>query len=284
MRLSIVIPVYNEVRTIAEVISRVRCVELPPDVDREIVVVDDGSNDGSREVLSAASAGGLIRLVLQPTNRGKGAALRAGFAAARGDVIVVQDADFEYDPRDLGALLHPLIGGQADVVFGTRFAGTGPRRVLFFWHVLCNRFLTLLSNATTGLNLTDMEVGYKAFRREVLSSFEVESERFGVEPELTAKVALGKWRVYEVPISYCGRSYVEGKKIGWRDGVDAMAQIFRFGVWGRVRMLRDSRGARRGVPLSTNGEVTNGHPRAASGLSTFADAQKDRPTIAVPMA
>jgi glycosyltransferase involved in cell wall biosynthesis len=230
MQLSIVIPVYNEMRTIARLLEAVRQADLPSGVDRQIIVVDDASTDGTRAYLMEARDAGLCDLLLQPKNGGKGAALRAGFAAAVGDIVLVQDADLEYDPRDYGALIQPLLNDEADVVFGSRFGKSGTRRVMSFWHACCNRGLTLLSNAFTGLDLADMEVGYKAFRREVLTDLRVESSRFGVEPELAAKVAQGGWRVYEVPISYRGRSRAEGKKIGWKDGVEAIIQIVRFGT------------------------------------------------------
>jgi len=240
MRLSIVIPVYNEAATIATVVARVRAVELPPGVEREIVVADDGSRDGTTEILEGLRRAGRIRLVVHPDNRGKGAAVRSAFALATGDVLVIQDADLEYDPSDYGTLLAPILAGHADVVFGSRFAGGGAHRVLFFWHMVANRFLTLLSNAATDLNLSDMESGFKMFRREVIESLQVESDRFGIEPELTAKVALGGWRVYEVPISYYGRTYAEGKKVTWKDGVQALYCIGRFGLLGRLQRLGTS--------------------------------------------
>jgi glycosyltransferase involved in cell wall biosynthesis len=220
--LSVVVPCFNEAATIATTCKRA----LDSPFTAEVIVVDDGSTDGS-----AAIVDGLgdprVRLIRQPHNQGKGAALRRGFAEATQLYVLVQDADLEYDPADYGALLAPLLAGEADVVFGSRFMGGRPHRVLYFWHSLGNRFLTLLSNAFTNVNLTDMETGYKVFRREVLESFVLEEDRFGIEPELTAKAAAGRWRIYEVGISYAGRTYAEGKKIGWRDGVRAVTSIVR---------------------------------------------------------
>jgi glycosyltransferase involved in cell wall biosynthesis len=235
MHLSVVIPVFNEERTVLEIIERVRHVDLGRDVSVELVVVDDGSTDATPTLLAPLASRGLLRLIRQPRNQGKGAALRAGFRVAAGDIIIIQDADLEYDPADYYAMTAPIVNGQADVVFGARFDKGGARPVHSFWHSMGNRALTLLSNAVTGLNLSDMEVGYKAFRREVIETIDVECDRFGIEPELTAKVAAGRWRVYEVPISYRGRSYADGKKIGWRDGVDALRQIVRFGISIRLR-------------------------------------------------
>jgi len=222
MKLSIVIPVFNERTTIAAVIERVRAVVT--DREHEIVVVDDGSADGTRDVLRTVEG---IRLIEHPMNQGKGAALRTGFAAASGDVVIVQDADFEYDPRDYPRLLEPIEDGRADVVFGSRFLG-GPHRVLFFWHYVANKMLTWLSNIFTNLNLSDMETGYKVFRREVLAKIQIRSDRFNFEPEITAKVAKGRYRIYEVPISYSGRTYEEGKKIGLVDGFSALWSIVKF--------------------------------------------------------
>ena len=222
--LSVVIPVYNEARTVSAVIERVlkAAVALP----REIIVVDDASTDGTRQVLQSLPPGE-IRLVLHEANRGKGAAIRTGVAHATGDIVLIQDADLEYDPRDYPLLLEPILEDQADVVFGNRFHG-GPHRVLYFWHYAANRSLTLLTNLLTGLNVTDMEVGYKVFRRDVLRRITLKSDRFGFEPEVTVKVAKLGCRVYEVPIRYYGRTYQEGKKITWRDGVAALFHIIRY--------------------------------------------------------
>ena len=224
MKLSIVIPVYNEAATIAQLIERVRAVPIP----KEIIVVDDCSKDGTRSVLEALPPAEDLRRLYHEVNRGKGAALRTGFAAATGDVVVVQDADLEYDPNEYPKLLAPIADGRADVVFGSRFAGGECHRVLYFWHSLGNRFLTLLSNAFTNLNLTDMETCYKMFRREVIQSITLVENRFGFEPEVTAKVAAMRCRVYEVGISYSGRTYEEGKKIGLKDAFNALFCIIRY--------------------------------------------------------
>ncbi len=230
MKVSVVIPVYNESATVEELIRRVREVA----VAAEIVVVDDGSTDQTAERLERLAASGDLRVLRHPRNRGKGAALRTGFAAASGDVVLVQDADLEYDPRDYPRLLQPILDGRADVVFGSRFVGGESHRVLYFWHSVGNRLLTLLSNVFTNLNLSDMESGYKAFRREVVAGLTLEEERFGFEPEIVAKVARGRWRIYEVGISYSGRTYAEGKKIHWRDGVRAVWCILKYGLWRRI--------------------------------------------------
>jgi glycosyltransferase involved in cell wall biosynthesis len=222
--LSVVMPVYNEARTIVSVIERV--LKAPVDLTKEIIVVDDASTDGTRELLQNMPPGE-IRLVLHDVNQGKGAAIRTGVAHAIGDIVLIQDADLEYDPRDYPLLLEPILEDRADVVFGNRFHG-GPHRVLYFWHYAANRGLTLLTNLLTGLNVTDMEVGYKVFRRDVLRRLTLKSDRFGFEPEITVKVARLGCRVYEVPIRYYGRTYEEGKKITWRDGIAALFHILRY--------------------------------------------------------
>ena len=222
-KLSIVVPVYNEEATVREIIARIRAVPVP----KEIIVVDDFSTDGTRETLAEYEPADDVRVIRHEKNRGKGAALRTGFAAATGDVIVVQDADLEYDPAEYFRLVRPILDGKADVVYGSRFIG-GTHRVLFFWHYVGNRLLTPLSNMFTNLNLTDMETCYKVFRREVLEGLELKCEGFGFEPEFTAKVARREYRIYEIPISYAGRTYAEGKKINWKDGVRAVWYIVRF--------------------------------------------------------
>ncbi|MDA0576979.1 MAG: glycosyltransferase family 2 protein [Verrucomicrobia bacterium] len=227
MKLSIVIPVYNEANTIRELIAKVVSVDMG--VTKEMVLVDDCSSDGTRDVLKAIQAEHPEwKVMFHAVNRGKGAALRTGFAAATGDVVVIQDADMEYDPNDIKSLLGPVISGHADVVYGSRFLGGGPHRVVYYWHYLGNRFLTTLSNMMTDLNLTDMEVCYKMFRREVLQAVTLCEDRFGFEVEITAKVAHGNWRIYEVPVAYYGRNYAEGKKITWKDGVRALWCIFKY--------------------------------------------------------
>jgi glycosyltransferase involved in cell wall biosynthesis len=223
VKLSVVIPAYNEAKTIREIVRRVR--DVP--IEKEILIVDDGSTDGTRDILRELDGSGGVRVFLQPVNQGKGAAVSVGFRYATGDVVVVQDADLEYDPHEYLKLLAPIEAGHADVVYGSRFLGGGARRVLYFWHTVGNRFLTLASNMFTNLNLTDMETCYKMFRREVVQSMKIESRRFGIEPEITAKVARRGYRVYEVPISYYGRTYEEGKKIGWKDAFSALWTIVR---------------------------------------------------------
>jgi len=245
MKLSVVMPVYNERGFIDEILRRVQAVDL----EKEIIIIDDCSTDGTREFLQelvkaqrshnpvalTLSTGGKLRIdnikvIFQEKNMGKGAALRRAFKEVEGDVVVVQDADLEYDPQDYHKLLEPITRGEADVVYGSRFFG-GPHRVLCFWHYLANRFLTLLSNISANLSLTDMETCYKVFRREVLGSIELKQNRFGFEPEVTAKVAKGRWRIYEVPISYYGRTYKEGKKINWLDGFKALWCIIRYHIF-----------------------------------------------------
>lgn len=225
--LSIVIPVYNEAATIAKIVDMVREVEIG--LDKEIILVDDCSCDGTREVLQQLEATHPnVTVLLQEVNQGKGAALRRGFAAATGDVVLIQDADLEYDPKEYPRLLAPILEGHADVVYGSRFLGGGAHRVVYYWHYLGNKFLTTLSNMTTNLNLTDMEVCYKVFKREVIQNIPLRENRFGFEVEVTAKIARRKLKIYEVPISYYGRDYAEGKKIGWRDGVSALRCIVRY--------------------------------------------------------
>ena len=225
MKLSIVIPCYNERNTIRAIVEAVRAA---PIADKEIIVVDDCSNDGTREILRAEIEPLVSRIIYHPVNCGKGAALRTGFAAATGDAVIVQDADLEYDPQEFPRLLKPMLDGKADVVFGSRFMGADAHRVVYFWHMVGNKFLTLLSNMATNLNLTDMETCYKVFRREVLQKITIEENRFGFEPEITAKVAKLDCVIYEVGISYYGRTYKEGKKIGWRDGFRALYAIAKY--------------------------------------------------------
>ena len=224
---SIVIPCYNEVETLEQLIDSVL---RSPVESKEVIVVDDASDDGTAELIRTKIEPRVDRVLWHDRNQGKGAALRTGFAAATGDIVLVQDADLEYDPRDYGKLLQPIVEGKADVVFGSRFVGGDSHRVLYFWHSVLNKGLTLLSNMCTGLNLTDMEVCYKLFRREILDQIRVEEDRFGFEPEITAKVAKLHCRVYEVGVSYAGRTYDEGKKIGWRDGVRAIWCIVKYNL------------------------------------------------------
>jgi glycosyltransferase involved in cell wall biosynthesis len=227
MKLSVVIPVFNEATTIRDIVDLV--IKANATIEKELILVDDCSKDGTREVLKQMAAEHPEwRVLFHEKNQGKGAALRTGFAAATGDIVIIQDADLEYDPKEYPILLGPILEGRADVVFGSRFLGGGSHRVCYFWHYMGNKLLTTLSNMATNLNLTDMEVCYKVFRREVLQGIVIQEERFGFEVEITAKVARGKWRIYEVPISYYGRSYEEGKKITWRDGFRALWCICKY--------------------------------------------------------
>jgi len=232
MKLSIIIPVFNEKNTILEIIKQVESVDLS--VVKEIVIVDDCSTDGTANILKGLDAN-KYRIIFKTKNEGKGAALKDGFLSATGDIIIIQDADLEYNPQEYKKLLQPILNGRADVVYGSRLLSGEAKRVLFFWHYLGNIFLTLLSNLLTGLTLTDMETCYKAFRKEVVDSFKdkLKSKRFGIEPELTARMARGHWRVYEVGISYYGRDYREGKKINWRDGLAAIWHIIKFNLFDR---------------------------------------------------
>jgi len=228
LRLSIVIPCFNERDTIRSIVDAVRAAPHP---DKEIIVVDDCSSDGTREILRSDIAPLVDQILYHEHNQGKGAALRSGIRAATGDVVVIQDADLEYDPQEYSALVEPILHDRADVVFGSRFMGGRPHRVLYFWHRVGNGLLTLLSNMMTNLNLTDMETCYKVFRREIIQSITIEEDRFGFEPEVTAKIARLRCRIYEVGISYYGRTYEEGKKIGWKDGIRAIYCIFRYNLF-----------------------------------------------------
>jgi glycosyltransferase involved in cell wall biosynthesis len=230
VKLSVLMPVFNEAATLEEIIKRVKAVRFP----KEIVVVDDASTDGSRALLARLEGergGDLaneLKAVYHVTNQGKAAAVRSGLTRVTGDIVIIQDADLEYDPQDYLKLLEPILAGNADVVYGTRFYGGGPHRVLYFWHYVGNRIVTFFSNMLTNLNLSDMEVGYKVFKSDVLKAISIRSNRFGFEPEITVKVAKRGWRVYEVPVSYYGRTYAEGKKITWKDGIAAFYFLIRF--------------------------------------------------------
>ena len=227
MQLSVVIPIYNEIATLEELVRRVQAV----DIDKELVLVDDGSTDGTRELLTRLEKEyDNIQVHLHEANQGKGAALRTGFKHCKGDIVIVQDADLEYDPAEYPRLIKPILDGRADVVYGSRFVGGDEHRVLYFWHMVGNRMLTLLSNMMTNLNLTDMETCYKVFRREVIQDISIEEDRFGFEPEITAKMARKRVAIYEIGISYSGRTYDEGKKIGWKDGVRALWCIAKYNL------------------------------------------------------
>ncbi len=230
MKISIVIPCYNEVGTLRTIVERVTA--SPVDL-HEIVIVDDASTDGTRQILAEMESDPLLRIEYHEHNQGKGAALRTGFRNLSGEVVIIQDADLEYDPKDYALLLDPILRNEADVVFGSRFMGGGPHRVVYFWHMVGNKLLTLVSNMLTNLNLSDMETCFKVFRREILEQIRVEEDRFGFEPEITAKVARIDCRIFEVGISYYGRTYAEGKKIGWRDGLRAIYAILKYNVWRR---------------------------------------------------
>jgi len=229
MKLSVIIPVYNEKNTVDKIIQQVLDVEL--EMEKEIILIDDGSTDGTRDILENLEYPN-VKVKLHEKNQGKGAALQTGFSLATGDFIIIQDADLEYDPREYPMLLAPLLDGRADAVYGSRFLG-GPHRVLFFWHSIGNKMLTTFSNMLSNLNLTDMETCYKVFRKEILDRINLKSKRFGFEPEITLKLARQKCRIYEVPISYAGRDYTEGKKIGWKDGVAAFYHLIRFKFFDR---------------------------------------------------
>ena len=228
MKLSVIIPCFNELSTIKTVI---KAVKSSPVQDIEIIVVDDCSTDGTRELLKTELESVVEQVIYHPKNLGKGAALSTGIGQATGDIVIIQDADLEYDPQEYPLVMQPIIDGKADVVYGSRFTGNGPHRVLYFWHMVGNMFLTTLSNMFTNINLTDMETCYKAFRREVIQAIKIEEKRFGFEPEITAKVAKKRCRIYEVGISYYGRTYEEGKKIGWKDGFRAIYCILKYNIF-----------------------------------------------------
>jgi glycosyltransferase involved in cell wall biosynthesis len=227
LKISIITPCFNEVDTISLIVDAIM---NAPVKNKEIIIIDDGSTDGTQKKLKQEIEPKVAKVIYKAENQGKGAALRTGFGAATGDVIIIQDADLEYDPQDYGKLIQPIVDGRADVVYGSRFMGSDPHRVLYFWHTVGNKFLTLLSNIFTNLNLTDMEVCYKVFRREILDQIRIEEDRFGFEPEITAKVARLNCRIYEVGVSYSGRTYGEGKKIGWRDGLKAIWYIVKYNI------------------------------------------------------
>ncbi len=228
MKLSVIIPCYNEKETIHQIIDAVKA---SPVRDLEIIIVDDFSTDGTRELLREEVVERVSKIIYHDYNQGKGAALRTGIKEATGDLVIIQDADLEYDPQEYAILIEPILKDRADVVFGSRFMGAAPHRVVYFWHMMGNKFLTLLSNMFTNINLTDMETCYKVFRREIIQNIQIEEERFGFEPEITAKIARSKARIFEVGISYYGRTYEEGKKIGWRDGFRAIYAIIKYNTW-----------------------------------------------------
>ncbi len=230
MKLTIVIPVYNELYTIEEIVKRVKA---SPVDDKEIILIDDYSTDGTRDFLKEKLENQVSKIIYQYKNFGKGFALKTGFAQATGDIVLIQDADLEYDPNEYPALIEPIVSGKADVVYGSRFMGGGPHRVVYFWHYVGNRFLTLMSNMFTNINLTDMETCYKVFRREIIQSIDIKENRFGFEPEITAKIARMRVRIYEMGISYYGRTYEEGKKIGWKDGAKAIWCIVKYNIFSK---------------------------------------------------
>ncbi|MCP4351380.1 MAG: glycosyltransferase family 2 protein [Desulfobacterales bacterium] len=226
-KLSVIIPIFNEADTVEQIVRLVQAVPI----DKQLILVDDYSTDGTREILQNIADADNIQVLFHEKNYGKGTALRTGISNAKGDMVIIQDADLEYDPNEYPKLIKPIVDGKADVVYGSRFAGGESHRVLYFWHYVGNKFLTLLSNCFTNLNLTDMETCYKVFRREIIQNITIEESRFGFEPEITAKVAAMRCRVYEIGISYYGRTYEEGKKIGWKDGVRAIWCILKYNIW-----------------------------------------------------
>ena len=228
MKLSVIIPCYNELETIESIVNAVKAAQ--PE-DKEIIIVDDCSTDGTREIIRNSIESSVDKVIYHNKNQGKGGAVRSGFGVARGDLIVIQDADLEYDPEEYRLLMDPILSNKADVVYGSRFMGAAPHRVVFFWHYVGNKFLTLFSNMMTNINLTDMETCFKMMRKEVTQSLTIEENGFGIEPELTAKIAKGGWRIYEVGISYSGRTYAEGKKISWKDGIRAFWAIIKYNVF-----------------------------------------------------